>query len=184
MLNDQRTTTIIKEILYWKQHKLLPEMYCDFLLALYTNGEASTFEDEEKISNQRMGTWTMKKGLQFFLLVLLVPFSFLVIYFTQFQLVLQLSILLLFFGFSGWMLNNYKHVRDSSFHIALVVMLILFLIISDFFVKQLDLGSAVSAIIVLFHFIFWFWISRKLRLNYLMISSFIGLFIAVGYLIL
>jgi len=37
-MDQQRKATIIHEIKYWKDNHLLPEHYCDFLLALYTEG--------------------------------------------------------------------------------------------------------------------------------------------------
>jgi uncharacterized membrane protein YcjF (UPF0283 family) len=38
-MNDQRKKIIMAEINYWKQNKLLPEHYCDFLITLYTQGD-------------------------------------------------------------------------------------------------------------------------------------------------
>lgn len=38
-MNPQRKRIIISEIKYWKQSKLLPEHYCDFLIALYGQGD-------------------------------------------------------------------------------------------------------------------------------------------------
>lgn len=38
-MNAQRKKIIIAEIRYWKQHKLLPDHYCDFLITLYAQGE-------------------------------------------------------------------------------------------------------------------------------------------------
>lgn len=39
LVDEQRKITIINEIRYWKDNHLLPEHYCDFLMALYTEGE-------------------------------------------------------------------------------------------------------------------------------------------------
>lgn len=38
-MDNQRKQIIISEIKHWKESKLLPEHYCDFLLALYSRGE-------------------------------------------------------------------------------------------------------------------------------------------------
>lgn len=38
-MSVQRKKIIIAEVNYWKQNKLLPEHYCDFLIALYSEGE-------------------------------------------------------------------------------------------------------------------------------------------------
>lgn len=35
---------ILNEIAFWKQNKLLPEHYCDFLTALYAQGEGEGTE--------------------------------------------------------------------------------------------------------------------------------------------
>ena len=37
-MNAKRKKIIMTEINYWKQNKLLPEHYCDFLITLYTQG--------------------------------------------------------------------------------------------------------------------------------------------------
>lgn len=37
-MDQNRKKIIIEEIRYWKEHKLLPETYCNFLLTLYTQG--------------------------------------------------------------------------------------------------------------------------------------------------
>lgn len=37
-MNPQRKRMIISEIKYWKQNKLLPEHYCNFLITLYAQG--------------------------------------------------------------------------------------------------------------------------------------------------
>ena len=43
-MNQQRKRIIISEIKYWKNNKLLPEHYCDFLITLYAQGEEETEE--------------------------------------------------------------------------------------------------------------------------------------------
>ena len=50
-MNPQRKRMIISEIKYWKQNKLLPEHYCDFLITLYAQGE-----DENRNKNCRRST--------------------------------------------------------------------------------------------------------------------------------
>ncbi|QGH34956.1 hypothetical protein GI584_13315 [Gracilibacillus salitolerans] len=46
-MDEERKQTIINEINYWKTHQLLPNQYCDFLLALYTEGEGAKEENRE-----------------------------------------------------------------------------------------------------------------------------------------
>ena len=49
-MSNQRKQIILNEITFWKQNKLLPEHYCDFLMTLYTEGE---HEYEKQIGNAR-----------------------------------------------------------------------------------------------------------------------------------
>ncbi|RCW65345.1 hypothetical protein [Saliterribacillus persicus] len=48
MEEENKKDIIIDEIKHWKASKLLPEHYCDFLLALYTEGDVK--EEKEKTS--------------------------------------------------------------------------------------------------------------------------------------
>ncbi|WP_391201933.1 hypothetical protein [Psychrobacillus sp. L4] len=46
----QRKQIILNEIAFWKKNKLLPEHYCDFLIALYAQGENTGMEEKENSS--------------------------------------------------------------------------------------------------------------------------------------
>ena len=48
-MSNQRKQIILNEITFWKQNKLLPEHYCDFLMTLYTEGE----QEHASIGNAR-----------------------------------------------------------------------------------------------------------------------------------
>lgn len=50
-MSNPRKQIILNEILFWKQNKLLPEQYCDFLMTLYSEG--NEFENQEKISHKK-----------------------------------------------------------------------------------------------------------------------------------
>ena len=60
---NQRKQIIINEIAFWKQNKMLPEHYCDFLLTLYTEGESVNKEiigdarQSVKAQEKRKGRW-------------------------------------------------------------------------------------------------------------------------------
>lgn len=47
-MSKPRKQIILNEILFWKQNKLLPEHYCDFLATLYAEGEQQETEQEKK----------------------------------------------------------------------------------------------------------------------------------------
>ncbi|GEN57403.1 hypothetical protein GCM10012290_11390 [Halolactibacillus alkaliphilus] len=48
-MDENRKQTIIHEIKYWKTNHLLPTHYCDFLLALYTEGSGDVEEEREDL---------------------------------------------------------------------------------------------------------------------------------------
>lgn len=49
-MSNQRKQIILNEISFWKQNKLLPEHYCDFLSTLYTEGN---HEDDKRKTNAK-----------------------------------------------------------------------------------------------------------------------------------
>ncbi|AJD91486.1 hypothetical protein JMA_21690 [Jeotgalibacillus malaysiensis] len=55
-MDKKRKETIVQEINYWKQNKLLPDAYCDFLMNLYTSGEGEfdTIEKQQKNSGKNL----------------------------------------------------------------------------------------------------------------------------------
>jgi hypothetical protein len=125
-MDEKRKETIIKEIKYWKKSKLLPNHYCDFLLTLYTEGEQV---QEEKERNQSL----LLKGSSLILFIMvqaLFVLATLVIYFTDFSLIMQIAIV---FPFTLAMLliatKTAKSVLSSIYYMN--VALILFLLISQ-----------------------------------------------------
>lgn len=60
MSTNPRKKIIINEILFWKQNKLLPEQYCDFLMTLYTEGE--DIPGEKEISHKKSVIATEKRN--------------------------------------------------------------------------------------------------------------------------
>ncbi|MFC4404192.1 hypothetical protein [Gracilibacillus xinjiangensis] len=47
-MDAERKEVILKEINYWKSHHLLPVHYCDFLIALYTEGEGESRPEKKR----------------------------------------------------------------------------------------------------------------------------------------
>ncbi|WLR56307.1 hypothetical protein LC048_05130 [Mesobacillus subterraneus] len=89
-MDDHRRKIITNEIKYWKQNRLLPEHYCDFLLNLYTGG-SSEAETTSRYTPSR------SKGIISLILIGLLSFSVFLFYFTELSLFLQTA-LILFFG--------------------------------------------------------------------------------------
>lgn len=168
-LADERISTIVKEIKYWKEHKLLPEVHCDFLLALYTQGE------DEPITAPKKSKRNFLFYVQLILLVLMVPFSFLVVYFTQFNFILQLSIQVLFIGYAFWVIHYLRKRNHPFVHISIIVSLVLILIITDFISNHLHLNQYWNVVAFIVNFIGWYLLGHKFHYRYLKVSSIFAL---------
>ncbi|RDW21780.1 hypothetical protein [Oceanobacillus chungangensis] len=180
MADNDRFTVIINEIKYWKTHKLLPNEQCDFLLALYTNGD-NRMEKQESVTSKESKT-NLILNLQLCLLILLLPFSFLVLYFTKFHPGLQLGILILFLSYTFWSYGYHKQTNVWIMHLALMKALFIILLLTVSLCNQLmDSGSMLHTVVIPLNFVSWFIIGRKLRIRYLMITSAFLLFFAIIY---
>jgi hypothetical protein len=178
-MNKQRREIIVREIEYWKRSRLLPEQYCDYLLALYTEGEYKKRPSDILRTRQR--------GMIRFLLVaficLLLPASALVIYFTELSFVLQMPLLFLFFFIcviAAWMWKG----QGNIVHIPLISGAFIFLIASIevgeyYFPKQ----KAVIASIVFVNCLLWIFVGKRFRFLYLFISGVLGIGVLVVFLL-
>ncbi|MTH52454.1 hypothetical protein GKZ89_03470 [Bacillus mangrovi] len=79
-MRTEKKKIIIDEITHWKENKLLPETYCNFLLALYTGGDTDRPAGKKNIP---LTMW----------LVLAILISSLYIYFTEMKPLLQMALL-------------------------------------------------------------------------------------------
>lgn len=64
----QRKQIILNEIAFWKHNKLLPEHYCDFLTALYAQGENAEAEEKENSSKAVLAKEKSKKRFIYMIL--------------------------------------------------------------------------------------------------------------------
>ncbi len=113
-MEEQKRKIIEHEIRFWKESRLLPEQYCDYLLAFYA--------DHDRENEQR------KKGsLSFFLL--LGPFfvsALFVNYFTEISPLMQ--ILFFVFGLGICVIVKFRKKRKAPFAAAMAVSCIIFLL--------------------------------------------------------
>src|SRR5690625_4981818 len=107
-MTDERLDIIIKEITYWKQNKLLPEHYCDYLLALYTKGDVTMLES----NHSNLKTPKITQILRVVLMILMLLLSFFLIYFIEIQGVYQTILLAIIAGFANWMFMLLKENRN------------------------------------------------------------------------
>ncbi|WP_100010629.1 hypothetical protein [Lentibacillus sediminis] len=174
---DDRKAIIIKEINYWKEHNLLPRMYCDFLLALYTQGEELNEEAKTGNTNKRILLYVFPLILQ----ILMVPFAFVVIYFTEFAAVLQMALLLFFSAYSLWMAVYLKESSGFFQHMALSLCLLLIMLTAVFAASLISTSVWLTLSIILVNFLLWMVISYKKNVKYLRILAGLGIVFTIIY---
>ena len=174
-MNTQRKETIIQEIEYWKRNRLLPDQYCDYLMALYTEGEGVKFSAK--------GKRKVFSLLFACLISLLVPITFLVIYFTEMPVHLQMLLVTFFVLLS--IIGYFVFRKEESFvHIPVFVTALFILIFS---IKSLDVLSfqlPLTFIVITVQTVFWFIIGSIKKWYYLNISAIITLVLFVANIIL
>ncbi|WP_238343539.1 hypothetical protein [Gracilibacillus saliphilus] len=120
LMEEERKQTIINEINYWKTHQLLPNQYCDFLLALYTEGEG--LSERNKETKQ-----TPYYLLFYFLDTLLILLPFFIFQFTDNLLVQIIGIVLtLCIAFAMMKIFSRHSGLQNSFAIMIFFVVFLF----------------------------------------------------------
>jgi len=172
---DERKKIIVEEITYWKEHKLLPEEQCNFLLALYTQGEGEKRFFKPKYERTFM--------IYLPLLVSLIPLSVVITYLTQFSLTLQISLLIVFLLFSLFSYFLFKRHKFQYTYIALLTTLILILFITVFITNYFSINKFILPLIILLNFIVWYFIGKWEKLKLLQIIS-VGSFVFTCFYII
>lgn len=174
----ERKKIIISEIKYWKENRLLPEQYCNFLLSLYTEGE-----ETEDIQNSKS-----KSAIGLFHFVIptfalaLFGFTFLVIYFTDFSPFLQTGLVLILSGIMFLVAGKVKKFDLRFVHLFILLGAIMILQASIHAV-QLLFPNQEAAILgaVIITCLAWVFFGKKYNLKYLIISGGIGIVLVIYF---
>lgn len=173
-MEQKRKEIIINEIKYWKQTRLLPEQYCDFLLALYTEGNRDDVEQPTK----QVPAWAIRVTM--IMIGVFLPFALLVIYFTELSFVLQTLILSLFVIIC-FMIVRFFVQHKMLTHIALIVgalsLLLLSIRVSDIFFSE---STSALAITVICNCFVWLLIGWRFSLTYFIISGIAGIILFIS----
>ncbi|WP_077618835.1 hypothetical protein [Bacillus sinesaloumensis] len=166
-MNQDRKKIIVNEILYWRENRLLPEAYCNFLLSLYTEGEGIT-------PPATKSTPTRKTFFTILGIGLLLPVLFLVTYFTEISPILQMVINFIFLivCILGLVINrkNSLLIHIGSIILALLILLFSVNVSEHFFNGQ---GFYLFGII-LSNCISWVLIGVFSRKKYFLIAGILG----------
>lgn len=173
-MSDERKAIIIKEIQYWKKNHLLPEQYCDFLLALYTQGDGTATE-EQSIKAADPSRIRLVHVLIISTNIFLLPITFIVLYFTHLPIEMQVVItaLMIGLGFGIFYYVKTKLLLTSaySFFIWLGIIFIATVSLSN----QLFHSSIVTAGITIIQLSSWIWLGFQKKRMLLISAGIVGL---------
>ena len=163
-MDETRKQIIINEIHYWKEHHLLPQQYCDFLLALYTQGNGSENPRNKRSKNKKQLLW-----------LLLIPILIFLIYFTELSLILQISFSIIFL-FLGTYLTILFIKKGFLYQIPLIFSALFFLFVSVEIVQRIYSSHVFSLFgVLLLNCLIWLVSGIKFRLIYFTISGILGI---------
>ncbi|MCM3705179.1 MULTISPECIES: hypothetical protein [Cytobacillus] len=169
-MEEKRKNIIVNELQHWKKSRMLPDHYCDYLLALYTEG--SQPKDIKKSKN------TVVLYLASLFLLLLIPISALLIYFTELSITLQTVILILFIS-SCVFLIFYFSEKVKMIHIPIISGALILLMGSvDFVTVVYPRNEGFLYVSLVINCVLWLLLGFKWKLIYLSISG------ALGFLLL
>lgn len=168
---------IIQEIQYWKENKLLPDEYCDYLLALYTKGNTKVLA-QQKRKRKTLKTVTILRICLILLMLLLT----ITIYFLNLDRLMETALLVSCLFFSTWMYLLLRNQQLNTPQIT-VVMLALYLIASMIFSTSFFQHRVALYIVFMIHFSFWYFLSKRMNLTFLKIVSILSTSILAFYLI-
>lgn len=168
-MEESRKQIIIKEIIHWKNNRLLPEHYCDFLLALYTEGNTSDSVEKNKDGSSN----------KLLYLLTFIPIALFLLYFTELSLILQMVFAIILM-ISGIFLSVLFYKKNLFFQFPLVLLAFITLFISVDTTLTLFPSNNLSMYFALgINILIWFIVGWKLKQLYFSISGILGLIMLV-----
>lgn len=184
-MTNPRKKIILNEILFWKQNKLLPEHYCDFLATLYAEG--NDLEVLEEAHPKRAVLPSEKRKMSFVAISVFIGIiALLFVYFTVPSLTIILTIVVAIAAIALFIVA-FKTAKTNSFlspvfHVfaAILLFCVSIQICTTYFIgNNLALFGLIAA-----NCIVWLWSGIKMKLLYFTISGALGLVVLVGYYVM
>ncbi|MFO1443434.1 hypothetical protein KDN24_09470 [Bacillus sp. Bva_UNVM-123] len=175
-MNENKKNIIINEIIHWKNTRMLPEHYCDFLLALYTEGNQP---NEIKEKNRKVPYWK-----NYYLFLLLIPFTMFLIHFTELPINLQMAFSIIFV-LAGIIFTYYFSKKGLFLQIPLITSALILLLTSVEFISRLYPGNlTILYSNLVFNCLVWLLTGWKLKLLSFTISGLLGIVLLVIYILI
>lgn len=175
-MDETKKKIIIQEINSWKESRMLPEQYCNYLLALYSQGEA---QPAPSVKNKK-GRKERFNGLAIGTLFLIVVF---LNYFTEISIIMQIVVTT--FSIIAFLLLIRLFInKNVLLQLSLIGFSLLMLMETVQASEIMAPGKrSVLYICLFFNCGLWIWIGKKHKLLYFSISGFLG-FVVISYFLL
>lgn len=178
-MNEQRKKIILSEIKYWKQNNLLPGHYCDFLTALYAQGN----EQHKEAGNLTSSILHKEKKKQKYLVIFNL---FIGIFLAMVMLFIDNGIALLFgaigmiilFSYAIFKSNKQSIILSTIYIVSALLLLLMSLKLWSLFFSQQPM--ILIGLLVL-NCVIWLLVGRFLKLLYFTLSGLIGLICIIAY---
>ncbi|QTM99853.1 hypothetical protein ERJ70_11445 [Sediminibacillus dalangtanensis] len=172
----EKKEIIIREIQQWKQSRLLPGEYCDFLLALYSQGEG--------IDEPVKPSMNLKLVFLLFSDIVMLPLTYLVINFTEFPDRLQMFLAFIFLLISYACYRVFSNIKAVKIPVAKLVILGILLIITIDIVQMVTKTPWITPIAISIQLAGWLIAGYKQKDKYLFGAGMIGTIMVIYYVII
>ncbi|MFC5466623.1 hypothetical protein [Lederbergia graminis] len=167
-MNETRKKIILNEIEFWKQNNMLPEQYCDYLLALYSGGDIKT-ESQKRHKNDYSELYVS------LLFLLMIISSIVITYITDFSFGMQtlfLSICCFLLVLAYYFFRKKGKKRLVIYITAAFLLLIYSVQINDTFFNA---NEKSLQIILFFHGFVWLFTGVWRKLHFFTVSGIIAI---------
>ncbi|QCR32915.1 hypothetical protein [Lysinibacillus sp. SGAir0095] len=179
---NSKKTIILNEILFWKQNKLLPDHYCDFLMTLYSEGKE--IDHKEEVGHKKSVMAKEKRNkLLLLTFVLLVSITLLIALFMMSELVWLVSAMV---GITAIFLIvlAYRFAKKNDV-IAPILQIASALLLFGLSVKisltYFPENRIVLYALLIINCLLWLYTGFKFKLMYFTISGALGIVVLIGY---
>lgn len=179
---DSRKKIILNEILFWKQNKLLPEHYCDFLATLYSEGE--DYEKQDDLSHKQAVLSVEKRNrilisLGLFISVITILYVLFTITTMIWFVSIGVGVIALALIIAAFKMAKNKSLLAPILHIV-AALLILGLSVKVCLTYFDGNNIALYGFLIL-NSVLWLISGLKLKLVYFTVSGALGILVIIGF---
>ncbi|GER72745.1 hypothetical protein [Weizmannia acidilactici] len=176
-MDDTKKNIIINEIKMWKENHMIPQEYCDFLLALYNGGTEGGTGEKQNAGGRKKPA--LKLAVFSVFILALAGIAVFVIYFTELHFILQTVILTAFVGFLLIVGIRYAN-KEFFFSLFFIGAAFILLMLSVLVNEKLFGNQRHSLYLLLFaNCALWLVVGKSYKLLFFTVSGILGTAILV-----